>query len=163
KIWPKWSRSGNTSACRGRNAPPEWTRYTHGSRFSSAISCARRCFFTVTGWYVAPVTVASLHTTKTCRPLTRPIPAATPAAGHAVPAAREAGVGDDARRRPRAVVHAVPGERRDLQERAALVEQPVDTVAREQLAARHVPVARRRRAPERDRRGALTQLVGERP
>ena len=33
----------------GRNAPPESTRYTHGNRFWLAISCARRCFFTVTG------------------------------------------------------------------------------------------------------------------
>ena len=27
---PKWSRSGKTSACSGRNAPPESTRYTRG-------------------------------------------------------------------------------------------------------------------------------------
>ena len=33
----------------GRNAPPLSTRYMHGSRFSRAISCARRCFFTVSG------------------------------------------------------------------------------------------------------------------
>ena len=26
KIRPKWSRSGNTSSCIGRNAPPESTR-----------------------------------------------------------------------------------------------------------------------------------------
>ena len=26
KIRPKWSRSGKTSACSGRNAPPESTR-----------------------------------------------------------------------------------------------------------------------------------------
>jgi hypothetical protein len=37
KIRPKCSRSGNTSACSGRKAPPESTRYRQGSRFSSAI------------------------------------------------------------------------------------------------------------------------------
>src|SRR5918997_7229188 len=34
----------------------------HGSRFSAAISCARRCFFTVSGKYVPPFTVASFAT-----------------------------------------------------------------------------------------------------
>src|SRR5436309_1529033 len=29
---PKWSRSGNTSSCIGRNAPPESTRYRHSGR-----------------------------------------------------------------------------------------------------------------------------------
>src|SRR5206468_3000488 len=38
KMRPKWSRSGNTSACSGRNAPPESTRYTQGRRFCSAMS-----------------------------------------------------------------------------------------------------------------------------
>jgi hypothetical protein len=37
------------AATRALKAPPESTRYTHGSAFSAAISCARRCFFTVSG------------------------------------------------------------------------------------------------------------------
>lgn len=49
KIRPKWSRSGKTSSCIGRKAPPESTRYRQGRRFSSATSWARRCFFTVIG------------------------------------------------------------------------------------------------------------------
>jgi hypothetical protein len=49
KMRPKCSRSGKTSSCMGRKAPPESTRYTHGSRLCSATSCARRCFLTVTG------------------------------------------------------------------------------------------------------------------
>src|SRR5690348_2161421 len=54
-----------------------------GRRFSSATSCARRCFFTVIGKYVPPFTVASLATTITSQPLTRPMPVMSPAAGAA--------------------------------------------------------------------------------
>src|SRR5690348_742819 len=80
---PKCSLSGKTSSCSGRNAPPESTRYTQGRRFSSATSCARRCFFTVIGKYVPPFTVASLATTTISRPCTRPMPVSRPAAGAA--------------------------------------------------------------------------------
>src|SRR4051794_746609 len=55
----------------------------HGSRLRSAISCARRCFFTVIGKYVPPFTVASLATTTTSRPATRPTPVTIPAPGAA--------------------------------------------------------------------------------
>ena len=44
---PKCSRSGKTSDCSGKNAPPESTRYTHGRLILHRDSCARRCFFTV--------------------------------------------------------------------------------------------------------------------
>src|SRR6185312_12963072 len=54
-----------------------------GRRFSSAISCARRCFFTVTGKYVPPFTVASFATTTTSMPCTRPMPVTSPAPGAA--------------------------------------------------------------------------------
>src|ERR1043166_5983234 len=53
----------------------------HGSRFSSAISCARRCFFTVIGRYEPPFTVASFATTMTWRPCTVPMPVTSPALG----------------------------------------------------------------------------------
>src|SRR5690348_10198121 len=52
----------------------------HGSRFWRAISCARRCFLTVIGKYVPPLTVASLQTITHSRPETRPIPVTMPAA-----------------------------------------------------------------------------------
>jgi len=42
-------RSGKTSSCLGRKAPPESTRYIHGSLFWEAISWALRCFLTVMG------------------------------------------------------------------------------------------------------------------
>src|SRR5512137_127576 len=56
----------------------------HGSRFSRAISCARRCFLTVIGKYVPPLTVASLHTITHSRPATRPTPVMIPADGAAL-------------------------------------------------------------------------------
>src|SRR3712207_9377283 len=49
--------------------------------------------------------------------------------------------GDDPRARGVAVVHAVGGQRGQLEERAAGVEEGVDPVAGEQLAARDVPLA----------------------
>ena len=49
--------------------------------------------------------------------------------------------GDDARGRGVTVVQPVRGQRGELQERAAGVEQRVDPVAGQQLAARHVPLA----------------------
>ena len=45
------------------------------------ISCARRCFFTVIGYKAPPFTVASLASTMTSCPATRPIPAIIPAPG----------------------------------------------------------------------------------
>src|SRR5579863_1609562 len=53
----------------------------HGRWFCSAISCARRCFFTVSGKYVPPFTVASLAITTHSRPSTTPMPVTMPADG----------------------------------------------------------------------------------
>src|SRR3954468_17186425 len=53
----------------------------HGSRFCAATACARRCFFTVSGKYEPPFTVASFATTTTWRPATTPIPVTIPALG----------------------------------------------------------------------------------
>ena len=58
---------------------------------------------------------------------------------HAGPAGDPADAGDDAGRRRRVVVDAVGGERRQLEERRAGVDQPVDALARQQLAALTVP------------------------
>ena len=138
---PKCSRSGNTSSCKGRKAPPESTdtftqplheretghnismwshipRYTHGKRFWPAISCARRCFFTVMGKYVPPLTVASLATImhswllakqrETCgerhagqgggtNPWMRPMPVTTPPDGTGESYISQAASGDNSR------------------------------------------------------------------
>src|SRR5919201_4024776 len=53
----------------------------HGRWFCSAISCARRCFLTVSGKYEPPFTVASLATTTHSWPSTMPMPVTIPAAG----------------------------------------------------------------------------------
>src|ERR1043165_7582677 len=53
----------------------------HGSWFCIATSCARRCFFTVIGKYVPPLTVASLAMIRHSRPCTRPMPVMIHAAG----------------------------------------------------------------------------------
>ena len=53
----------------------------HGRWFCSATSCARRCFFTVSGKYVPPFTVASFATITHSRPSTTPIPVTIPADG----------------------------------------------------------------------------------
>ena len=52
-----------------------------GSRFCSAISCARVCLRAVIGKYDPPFTVASLQMIITSRPSTRPIPVMIPAPG----------------------------------------------------------------------------------
>src|SRR5919109_1756168 len=55
-----------------------------GRWFSRAISWARRCFLTVMGKYVPPLTVASLATIITSVPCTTPMPVTIPAAGAAL-------------------------------------------------------------------------------
>ncbi len=52
-----------------------------GSRFSSAISCARSTFLQVIGNQAPALTVASFATTTASRPEIFPIPTTTPAAG----------------------------------------------------------------------------------
>ena len=58
-----------------------------------------------------------------------------------VAAVDEADAGDDARGGTLVVVHPGRGQRRDLEERAAFVEQRVDAVARQELAAGDVALA----------------------
>ena len=65
-----------------------------------------------------------------------------------------ADAGDHPGRRRLAVVHAEGGELADLEERRAGVEQAVDALARQQLAARRVALARLGVAAERDFGGA---------
>ena len=89
----------------------------HGRWFCSATSCARRCFFTVSGKYEPPLTVASLATTTHSWPSTTPMPVTIPADG--------AAPSYSSQRR----------ERVQLEQRRAGVDQPVDPLAGGQLAA----------------------------
>ena len=77
-----------------------------------------------------PFTVASLQTITHSRPLTRPMPVMMPADGHLV------------------AVHAVGGELGKFEEGRAGIEQRLDAVARQQLAARDMAGARRLAAAE---------------
>ena len=61
---------------------------------------------------------------------------------HALPAADAADAGDEAGGGHRLVVHLPRRERRELEERRAGVEQRRDALARQQLAAALVPLAR---------------------
>src|SRR5438874_11380545 len=69
-----------------------------GKRFCSAISCARRCFFTVSGKYVPPLTVASFATITHSRPSTTPMPVTIPAAGACPSYSPQAAGGESSRK-----------------------------------------------------------------
>ena len=100
-----------------------------GSRLSMAMCCARSCFLTVIGYIVPPFTVASLAITTASRPV------------------NVANAGHQSRRGRVVLVHVVGGERRELEERRSRIDEPVDALAHQQLAAFGVPPARLRRAP----------------
>src|SRR3546814_161411 len=70
--------------------------------------------------------------------------------------------GDDACGGGAGAVHAVGGELADLQERAARVQQAMNPVAGQQLAARHMAVAMLLGAAERGLRHPRPQLFGQR-
>ena len=100
-----------------------------GRRFSRAISWARRCFLTVIGIVGAALDRRDRWQTIThSRPATRPMPVMSPAAGAS------------------SVVQAEGGELREFEERRAGIEQPLDPLARQQLAAREMARARGRAA-----------------
>ena len=60
------------------------------------------------------------------------------------------------------VVHAVGRELADLEERRARIEQPLDALARQQLAARDMPLAMLLRPAERRLGDLVAQLLGQR-
>ena len=99
---------------------------------------------TVSGKYVPPLTVASLATITHSWPSTTPMP------------------GDDSRRRGLSLVHVPRGQGAELEERAARIEQPVDSLPRGQLAARAVPFECLVASTARDERGPLAHLGDER-
>ena len=78
---------------------------------------------------------------------------------HAFLAVDTADAGDHSRGRSFAVVHAPGRELADLEERRAGVEQAVDALARQQLAARGVALARLRVAAEGNLRRLHAQVV----
>ena len=88
---------------------------------------------------------------------------------HALAAVDPADAGDDARGRHgvvvawlgRVAVHAEGRQRAQLEERAARVEQPVDPVADQQLAAVEVLAPRALRAAPADHGQPLAQLVDQ--
>ena len=90
------------------------------------------------------MTVASLATITHSRPLTHADPGDDPGAGRLV------------------VVQAVRGQRRQLQKRGAGVEQAVDALARQQLAAREVALPRALAAAERGPLELRPQVLDER-
>ena len=116
----------------------------HGSRFSSAISCARRCFLTVRGKYEPPLTVASLATITHSRPQ------------HGADARHEPGA------RRLVVVDAEGRERRELEPGRVRIEQQVDALAHRQLAAPAMALERGRASALARIGETRVQLVAER-
>ena len=58
----------------GRSAPPDSTRLMQGSRLASAMSLARRAFFSDQGLLAPPRTVGSLAVIRHSTPSTTPMP-----------------------------------------------------------------------------------------
>src|SRR5437868_5326463 len=87
-------------------------------------------------------------------------PYAPPAAGGPTTPA-DADAGHDARARRLPVVEIPGGERIQLEERAARIDEPVDALARRQLPARAVPLDRSVAAAARDLLRPLAQLRDE--
>jgi len=69
-----------------------------------------------------------------------------------------ADAGDDARRGNVAAIHAVSGELRELEKRRAGIEESADALARQELAARQMPLARRGAAALADRGDPVAQI-----
>ncbi len=108
------------SAWVGRSAPPDSTRNTSGSRFSRAMSSARPVLRALNGFDAPPRTVGSLAITRQSVPWMRPIPQTKRGAD------REG--------------RAVGRHGHQLQEGRVAVEQQLDPLAGQQLAAAVVPV-----------------------
>ena len=81
---------------------------------------------------------------------------------HALAALDAADPGDHAGAVDGVVIKTICGERRELQKRRAGVEQGHDAIARQQLAARDMPLSRARRSAQRGFSPALVQLVNQR-
>ncbi len=108
------------SFCVGRSAPPDSTSEIVGRPFSSAIWAARKPFFTVHGLLAPP-----LHRRVV-------------GGDQALDALDDADAGDQGGADRE--VGAPAGQRRELEERRALVDQQLDPLARQQLAAGVVAV-----------------------
>src|SRR5215210_6917616 len=116
KMRPKWSRSGKTSAWSGRKAPPESTRYRQGT--------------VLLGDLLGAEVLLDGH-----REVGAALDRRVVCDDHALAPLHDADARDETRRGRLPVVHVPGGERVELQERAAGIDQPVDALARGQLAA----------------------------
>ena len=81
---------------------------------------------------------------------------------HALAALDDADPGDDAGARRAAVVEIPGGERVELEERSARIDEPVDAFAHGELSARGVALHRLLAAAERDLRSPLAELRDKR-
>ena len=143
KMRPKWSRSGKTSSWSGRNAPPGVDEVE-----------ARQ-----------PVLRRDLLRAQVLLDREREVRAALDRGvvgdDDALAALDDADAGDDPGPGRLAVVHVPGGQRAELEEGGAGVDEPVDPLARGQLPARAVPLDRALTAAARDLRRALAQLGDE--
>ena len=108
------------SFCVGRSAPPDSTSEIVGRPFSSAIWAARKPFFTVHGLLAPPLTVGSLAVIRHSTPSTTPIPVTSDA--------------------PTEKSEPQPASGEQLEERRAGVDEQLDPLAWQQLAAGVVAV-----------------------
>ena len=119
---PKWSRSGNTSSCFGRNRAAGIDEVEAGQ----------------------PVLPRDLLRPQVLLHGQREIGAALDRRvvgdDHAFAARDAADAGDDPRRRHVAAIHPIGGKRRQFEEGRAGIEQRPHPLARQQLAAREMPL-----------------------
>ena len=110
----------NRSACVGRSAPPDSTRFITGSRLTRAISSARRVLRSEYGFIAPPRTVGSCAMITHSTPEITPMPVTTVAP----------------------TVNSVPqaASGRQLEERAVRVEQQLDALPGQQPAPVAVPL-----------------------
>ena len=132
----------NRSACVGRSAPPDSTRFITGSRLTRAISRARRVLRSEYGFIAPPRTVGS------CAMMTHSTPEITP-----IPVTMVA---------PTVNAGAPRGERGQLKERAVRVDEQLDPLPDQQAAPVAVPLLVALAAAGDGLLELLAQLVKER-
>ena len=143
KIRPKWSRSGKTSACNGRNAAARVDQVEAGQ---PVLACDLLCAQVL------------LHRERVVRPA---LDGGVVCDDHALPAFDDADSGDDPGRRCVAVVQIPGGEGVQLEERRSGIHESIDPLTCRELAAGTVPLGRLLAAAGPDARRALAQLRDE--
>ncbi len=140
---PKCSRSGKTSSCLGRLAPPEI------DQIDAWQAVLRRDFLRSQMFLYGNREIGSAFD---CRVI---------GDDHAFPSGDASDPGDDSAAWNLIVIHPMRGELPDLQERRERIDQRVDALARQHLSARHVTRARRLAAALADAARRLLQIVDE--